>query len=172
MKRFLLLCWLISAVLCPALAADTLQWVGRAAPDFSLITVNGMGSISLKDYRGKVLVLDFWASWCAPCQRSLPLWQEMEEASPDLRVLAVNIDDQRENALTFMRRFSLDLTVVFDPDHEVVKSFQLEGLPTVVVIDPQGIIRSYYSGYQDAQLDSLQEEIDRLLRQVGDRGRQ
>lgn len=139
------------------------DWIGKTAPDFSLETISGGGKISLKDFRGKVVLLDFWASWCAPCKRSLPELEKLEGRYPGLKVLTVNIDDDRKKAQEFMRRIQLDLTVLYDAGKTVAGTYELEAMPSALIIDQKGVIRYVAAGYTEKDLESLEAEIKALL---------
>jgi peroxiredoxin len=139
------------------------EWIGRPAPDFTLKTLSGKAAISLKDYKGKVVLLDFWASWCAPCQRSLPELQKLEEEYENLRVLAISIDDEKKNAREFMKRQQLDLTVLFDEKKSVAERYDIEAMPSALLIDRDGVIRFVLSGYSEKHLPELKREIDKLI---------
>jgi peroxiredoxin len=155
----LLSCWYF---LGPA-AGSLHEWIGTPAPDFSLKTLSGKATISLHDYKGKIVLLDFWASWCAPCQRSLPELQTLEEQYENLKILAISIDDKEENAREFMKRQQLDLTVLFDEKKFVAETYDIEDMPSALLIDQDGVIRFVLSGYTEKHLPELKREIDKLI---------
>lgn len=164
MKARLLLILLMSCWYFLAPAANSFnEWVGAAAPDFTLKTLSGNDTVSLKDYKGHIVLLDFWATWCAPCQRSLPELQKLEEKYENLKVLAVCIDDKQESALEFMKRHQLDLTVLFDEKKAVAETYNIESMPSALLIDPDGVIRFALSGYTEKHLAELKNEIDKLV---------
>ena len=138
--------------------------LGKPAPDFSLETISRNGKISPKDYRGKVVLLDFWASWCGPCKKSLPLLVDLEEKYAGLKVLAVNIDDDRENALDFMKRHNLDLTVIYDSDKSVAENYGVSAMPSAVLIDRNGVVRYVKYGYTDREIKNFDAYIRELLK--------
>lgn len=158
MLILLMSCWYFMG---PA-ANSFSEWVGTPAPDFTLKTISGKSTISLSDYKGTIVLLDFWASWCAPCQRSLPELQKLEEKFENLKILAICIDDKQETGLEFMRRHQVDLSVLFDEKKKVAETYNVESMPSALLIDQDGIIRFALSGYTEKQLSQLRNEIDKL----------
>jgi cytochrome c biogenesis protein CcmG/thiol:disulfide interchange protein DsbE len=108
-------------------------------PEFTLATLAGK-KISLKDFRGKVVFLNFWASWCTPCREEMPamerLYQEFKEKN--FVVLAVNIKDRREDAVAFVKELRITYPVAFDPRGDVGLLYGAWGLPTTYLIGPKG----------------------------------
>lgn len=148
------------------------EWVGRPAPNFTLKTISGKSTISLSDYKGTIVLLDFWASWCAPCQRSLPELQKLEEEFENLKILAICIDNKQETAREFMRRYQIDLSVLFDEKKSVAETYNVEAMPSALLIDQDGVVRFALSGYTEKQLSQLRNEIDKLnLEKLPERGR-
>ena len=121
---------------------------GGVAPDFSGQLING-GRVSLKQYRGKVVLMDFWASWCGPCRRSMPHLKELyaKYRGRGLVVLGVNLDKTRSAALGFMKKAGVNFPVLFGSDNQQISSvlYGVRGIPATFLIDKKGIIR--YSGH-------------------------
>lgn len=143
--------------------AQEMSLNGQQAPDFKLPTLAGGGDIALKDYRGRVVVLDFWASWCTPCKKSLPRLSKLEEQFPELKILAVSLDDEADSARIFLRQLEVDLTVLHDPEKQVAESYHLTAMPTMMLIDRRGVIRWVQSGYRSGEVDSLIQHIKRVM---------
>lgn len=137
--------------------------IGQKAPSFKLNMLEGDKAISLADYKGKVVLVDFWASWCAPCKISLPLLDELGKKFYDLKIITVNIDDDKSNAFGFLKDLKLDLTVVYDSSKKVVESYNLPEMPTAYLIDQYGIIRYIHSGYKTENMRKLEFKIRGLL---------
>jgi DsbE subfamily thiol:disulfide oxidoreductase len=112
-----------------------------AAPDFTLPDPAGK-KISLKDYRGKVVFLNFWATWCEYCREELPAMERLyrEFRGKGLEVVAVNIKDKREDALAFVKKNRLSFPVVMDPEGEVGLLYGAYATPTVYLIDRNGTV--------------------------------
>ena len=128
---------------------DALVDVDRPAPDF-LLNVLGGGAVRLSDFRGKTVVLNFWASWCEPCRREMPdfqeLWEERGPAGPDdLVILAVNLTptDTRAAATAFVEEYGLTFPILFDTSRgEVARHYGVQALPATFFIDRNGIVRT------------------------------
>lgn len=112
---------------------------GRATPEFSLPTLEGK-TTALKDFKGKLVFLNFWASWCVPCREEMPAMERLYEEfkNKDFVVLAVNVKDRRPDALAFVKELKLTYPVVFDPDGQVGLLYGAWGLPTTYLIGPGG----------------------------------
>jgi DsbE subfamily thiol:disulfide oxidoreductase len=111
------------------------------APDFTLPDPGGK-KISLKDYRGKVVFLNFWATWCEYCREELPAMERLyrEFRGKGLEVVAVNIKDKREDALAFVKKNKLSFPIAMDPEGEVGLLYGAYATPTVYLIDRNGIV--------------------------------
>jgi peroxiredoxin len=139
---------------------------GPPAPDFRLRAFDGQ-SISLSDFAGRVVVLNFWASWCAPCKEEMPtlesVWREFRGRG--VVVLGVNVLDERRKAEAFLHAFGITYPNVFDPGQERMIAYQVTGLPTTVFIDRQRRIRARVAGgyLGPAGRDRLRAQILALL---------
>jgi thiol-disulfide isomerase/thioredoxin len=136
---------------------------GSQAPGFSLprLLADG-GEVSLKAYAGRVVVLDFWASWCAPCARTLPLLSRLGAGRGDLAVLALSIDEDRSKALDFLGRKekrSPGLTYLHDAKRTVAEAYDLGGMPSLVIVDGKGVVRYRHDGYTEADMKTIESEI-------------
>lgn len=120
---------------------------GKLAPDFTVS--DGSSTIHLANYRGKVVVLNFWATWCQPCLVELPSLLQLHHADPNLVILAVSIDEDPDAYTTFIARRHVDLITVRDPDESAAKLFHTDMWPETYVVDRQGIIRRKFVGPQE-----------------------
>ncbi len=118
------------------------------APRVTYATLTGPPFV-LREHRGRIVFLDFWASWCEPCRLSLPLVERFARAHPDADVVAVNFGEARSVAARYAREHDL-LNVALDPQTLSQGFFAVEGLPTMVVIDPQGRVRATWRGFNPA----------------------
>ncbi|MDB4982385.1 MAG: putative thiol:disulfide interchange protein DsbE [Myxococcales bacterium] len=141
--------------------------VGTPAPELSVQSLSGK-PLGLADYRGKVVLLDVWASWCGPCKQELPMLDDMAKRlrADGIEVLAVSIDQERANVTKFLKvRPHWSLTIAHDPKGQIADTLAPDKMPTSYVIDRAGTIRYVNSGFEpdDAR------EIERRLLEVAKR---
>jgi len=121
--------------------------IGRPAPDFTVS--DGSNSIHLASYRGKVILLNFWASWCTPCIRELPSLQRFHHDHPDYPILAVSIDEDPDAYERFLVQRHVDFITVRDPEQTASTKYGTTGWPETFIIDRQGRIRRRFIGATD-----------------------
>ncbi|MDR3147986.1 MAG: TlpA family protein disulfide reductase [Treponema sp.] len=128
--------------------------VGKRAPDVTLSAPDGR-TTKLSDYRGKPVVLHFWATWCGPCIQELPLIADLEARnSADLTVLAVNCAETDRTVAAFLASRNLDLNVMMDRDFRISTTYKVDAIPQTFMIDAAGIIRSVRVGaYNQRELN-------------------
>lgn len=137
---------------------------GFSAPGFTLTTLDG-SDVSLSDLRGKVVIVNFWASWCLPCRVEMPAMEQVHRAYKDLGlvVLAVNMTsgDSRGDAAAFVEEYELTFPVPLDLDGSVSSRYEVLGLPTTFFIDAQGVIREVVVGgpMSEALIQSKVEDL-------------
>jgi cytochrome c biogenesis protein CcmG/thiol:disulfide interchange protein DsbE len=121
--------------------------------------------LDLDALRGRVVYLDFWASWCAPCRQSFPWMQAMKNTyeRQGLTVITVNLDHDRADAERFLRRFHPDFAVQFDPQGTLAEHFKVTGMPTSVIIDRHGIARFTHIGFRPADREAYTMQVQELL---------
>ena len=110
---------------------------------------DGTTSVHLASYRGKVVLLNFWATWCSPCIVEMPSLLELHREQPDLVILAVSVDEDADAYTSFIARRRVDLITVRDPSESAAKLFHTDMWPETYVIDRKGVIRSKFVGAQD-----------------------
>jgi peroxiredoxin len=120
---------------------------GQVAPDFTL--TDGTTKVHLADYRGKVVLVNFWATWCAPCIQEVPSLLDLHHQDPSLAILGVSVDEDPDAYSEFLRRHHIDFITVRDPSESAAKLFHTEMWPETYVIDRKGIIRRKFVGAQD-----------------------
>jgi thiol-disulfide isomerase/thioredoxin len=139
--------------------------VGQAAPAVRLPELSGAGEVSLESLRGKVVYLDFWASWCGPCRVSFPLLEQLrEELGPDgFEVLAINVDEVESDARRFLSEVPVSYPVVRDAQGITPQTFGILGMPTGYLIDRQGIVREVHQGFRKSDGAKLRTAVVELL---------
>lgn len=122
-------------------------------------------SLDLSAYRGRVVVVDFWASWCTPCRRSIPWLNQMRARYADhgLVVIGVNVDKDREDAARFLREVPIDFDVVYDPAGALAERYGVEGMPSTYVYSRDGDLVARHLGFQNAKRPEYEALLGRLL---------
>lgn len=121
--------------------------------------------LDLAALRGKVVYVDFWASWCVPCRDSFPWLDGLQrEFGPDgLVVVGVNVDHERADAERFLARYAPSFRIGYDPEGALAQRFQVRGMPSSYLIDREGHVRATHAGFRDKDRDARRDEIRRLL---------
>jgi cytochrome c biogenesis protein CcmG/thiol:disulfide interchange protein DsbE len=117
--------------------------------------------LDLSAYRGQVVVLDFWASWCVPCRRSFPWWNAMHQKYADegLVIIGVNLDNDLNSAAEFLKEFPVDFRIHYDLEKDLAKSFGVQAMPSSYILGRDGEILEKHYGFKVKQ----QEELEALL---------
>jgi thiol-disulfide isomerase/thioredoxin len=138
------------------------DWIGKPAPNFKLKTVDGRATLSLSDLRGYVVIVDFWASWCTPCRHSLPLLSLLESGEKKVKVIAISVDDDRENAVDFLKRLRVKLIALHDEEKHVAEEYSIPMMPSALILDKKGIVQFVHAGYTESDMDDFQKEVEGL----------
>ena len=148
-----------------SLATMTAFAAVKQAPPLELPTIDG--NINLAQLEGKVVYLDFWASWCDPCRESFPWMAEMKEkyGAQGLEVVAVNLDKERALADTFLKTMKVNFVVAFDASGESAEKYGLRGMPGSYLIGRDGNIQASHLGFNDKDKAKLEAAIKVLLQQ-------
>ena len=146
----------------PALAAVLLLLVASSPP---AIATSAGDALDLTAFKGQVVYLDFWASWCAPCRESFPWMNRLQgELGHDgLVVIAVNVDRERADADRFLREHPGQFRIVYDSDGLLPEKFGVRGMPTSFLIDRNGRVQSRHEGFLVRDRDALTQQIRALV---------
>jgi cytochrome c biogenesis protein CcmG/thiol:disulfide interchange protein DsbE len=122
-------------------------------------------ALDLSAYKGKIVYLDFWASWCIPCRQSFPYMRELmlRYGGAHFTVVAVNLDHDRSHARAFIDHFNPNFPVVFDPKGRIAKAYKVEDMPTSVLIGPDGKVRFTHQGFFPEREQTYNRQIAELL---------
>ncbi|MGB5165066.1 MAG: TlpA disulfide reductase family protein [Woeseiaceae bacterium] len=147
-----------------SLASSGLE--GQAAPDFSLKSSTGE-NLRLSEYRGDVVMINFWATWCGPCRQEMPLLDELYDRYQRVgfNLLGVNIDDDSSRAMKMVADLGVSFPVLFDERKEVSKLYQVNAMPVTVLVDRDGTVRHVHHGYKPGYEEKYLNEIRALLRE-------
>ena len=140
--------------------------VGRPAPGFTLPLLSG-GMLSLRDLRGRPVVLNFWASWCVPCREETPLLVRLHKRyGPRIVFVGVNVEDEDGEARRFLAQYRVDYPVVRSSDERLIVAYKIMGLPTTVFVGAEGIVADQYAGgFVGLEgEEALRLRLDRLLK--------
>ena len=144
MKRILLLCVILA-------------WAPLTTADIDL---------NLSSYNGKVVIVDFWASWCVPCRRSFPWMNEMHDKYADygLVIIAVNVDRSADDAARFLAKYPARFQIVYDPHGQLAKEYGVEVMPTSIIMDRTGEIIDRHAGFKVRKQDEYEATIVAALK--------
>ncbi|MCB9136642.1 MAG: redoxin domain-containing protein [Anaerolineales bacterium] len=134
---------------------------GKPAPDFTLENLDGE-QVSLADLRGKVVLLNFWATWCGPCRIEMPTLQSRHEKYPEqLALIAIDFDEPKENVAAFVKELGLTFPVLLDPGANIQDAYRVRGYPTSVFLDQEGVVQFVHIGIMS------EEQLDDYLKELG-----
>ena len=136
---------------------------GSPAPEFNLAARSG-NAARLDAYAGRVVLLDFWATWCDPCRLSFPEYQALSARYGDgLAVVAISEDDEPEGIDSFVRETGATFPIAWDGDKSVAQRYQINGMPTLFIIDKSGLVRFVHSGFRPGDEEHIRAAIDSLM---------
>lgn len=141
------------------------QEVGSAAPAFDFAGAAAGQRIKLEDFKGKVLYVDFWASWCGPCRKSFPWMNEMHKkyGPQGLVVLGVNLDAKSEDAAQFLAATPASFAMAYDPAGVSSRSYKVKAMPTSFLIDANGKVLMVHKGFNDGDRAGMEARFKQAL---------
>lgn len=136
------------------------------APDFTLKSNSG-SNIRLAEQRGNVVMLNFWASWCAPCRQEMPHLNALSQQYSALgfNLLGINVDEDPQAANRAINNLKVAFPVLFDSDSRIAELFSVDAMPTTIIIDKDGNIRHWHRGYQAGYENSYAKQVANLIRE-------
>lgn len=136
-----------------------------SVPDFKLATDSGF--IESASISGEVVYIDFWASWCKPCQKSFPWLNQIQDKYEDkgFRVLAINLDKDKALADKFLAQIPANFTIAYDPEGKSAESFQVQGMPSSYLVDRTGHLRARHIGFREDDKAELEQAVVKLLQE-------
>lgn len=140
---------------------------GASPENFQLPVLGGPGELGLEDVSGKVVYVDFWASWCGPCRKAIPLYEAMyrEIGTEHFEILAINVDENEQDAIDFLAQHPVTYPVLLDPTGTTAASWGIVVMPTSFLLDREGRIVRQFPGFETSHFEDIRHEIDSLLAQ-------
>lgn len=162
LQRFLTLCSFMLIISMPLHASA----MNQPAPDFTLKSLSGK-NLKLSEYAGNVVLLNFWASWCGPCRKEMPLLNDLHNKYEALGfvVLGVNVEEDTRLARSFISDRPVDFPILFDTTNKVSKLYDVIAMPTSVVIDRNGNMRFLHKGYKAGDEKKYKKMVKKLIRE-------
>ncbi len=149
---------------CTSFTASAVD-VGKPAPQFTLPTLQHGQPTTLASYAGKIIYLDFWASWCAPCRTSFPLLDGLHKKlkAQGFEVIGINLDEEKAKAEEFIKELPVGFTVLHDGKGEWADQYVVESMPTSFIIDKHGVVQHIHHGFASDDIKELEQKITSLL---------
>lgn len=125
---------------------------------------NSQVSTTLSSYQGQVIWIDFWASWCPPCKASFPWLNQMQQkyGNQGFHIVGINVDENSSDGIQFLRSTPAVFDIYYDPDGQAPSQFQIQGMPTAILVDREGNVKMFHVGFEEDQ----KAELENLIRQT------
>ncbi len=146
-----------------ASASDKGVHEGDKAPAFSLDSLNGQGKATIAP--GKVTLVDFWATWCEPCKKSFPKYQELyvKYQASGLEIVAVSVDDDNSGVAEFAKEYGAKFPVGWDEGHKIAAAYEPENMPSAYIIGRDGVVKKVHRGFHEGDDAEIEKDIKDLL---------
>jgi peroxiredoxin len=143
-----------------ALGQQLVAWRGDPTPALMLEDMKG-NSINLANLRGKTVLINFWATWCAPCVEEMPSIQGLKARfnQEKFEVLAVNVGESKERVEAFLKKVPVNFSILFDPQGDASRNWKVHGFPTTFILGPDGRIRYYHVGDLDWSQETIVDHV-------------
>ena len=147
---------------CNVMALD----IGQLAPDFTLKSTQGK-NLKLTEQRGQIIVINFWASWCGPCRKEMPILEKLHRKYTDLGVAVwgINVEQENQAGRNFLADLNLSFPIFFDSSNQISANYQVEAMPTTVIVGRAGKVRYVFQGYRDGYEKKYAKAIKKLIRE-------
>ena len=140
--------------------------VGAPAPGFDLEAQHGASRVSLADLGGKVVIVDFWATWCEPCKKSFPAYQKLSHKfAGKLSIVGISVDEEPDGIAAFAAETGVSFPLAWDSDQSVAAAYSPPTMPTSYVIDKNGIVRHVHDGYRPGDEVTLEKHVAELVKE-------
>ncbi|MBK8816343.1 MAG: TlpA family protein disulfide reductase [Methylococcaceae bacterium] len=164
--------WAISSILLMTLCNSSAfaVAVGGTMPGCALSSMSGSENIDLSQYKGKIVYVDFWASWCGPCAKSFPFLNEMhaQHKEQGLQIVGVNLDENIDDAKAFLAKYPASFEVKTDVSKQCAKDFEVKAMPSSYIIDRKGIVHHIHLGFKPGEADEIKVIVEKLLNEKND----
>jgi cytochrome c biogenesis protein CcmG/thiol:disulfide interchange protein DsbE len=139
--------------------------IGNTAPTFALDSVNGKGKVSIAGLNGKVVIVDFWATWCEPCKKSFPKLQDLnvKYKTSGLQIIGMSEDDDKGGIKDFGSTYGAEFPLVWDDNKGVAGKWNPGSMPATFIVDRKGVVRYIHKGYHDGEEVEIEKEVKGLL---------
>lgn len=140
--------------------------LGQTAPDFTLKSTQGQ-NLKLSEQRGNIVVINFWASWCGPCRQEMPILEKFYTKYQDLGVdvWGVNVEQENQAGHDFLADLQLTFPIFFDQTNKISATYQVEAMPSTIIVDRDGKIRYAFKGYKKGYEKKYAKAIKQLIRE-------
>jgi thiol-disulfide isomerase/thioredoxin len=138
--------------------------VGHPAPDLTIQTMNGKGTMAIDQFAGKLVVVDFWATWCEPCKKSFPAREGISKRHEGkVQIVGVNVNDEPDGVVDFAKGLGTTFPIGWDKGHSIAERWKVGTMPTSYVVDASGTVRYVHAGYREGDDVTLEGELESLL---------
>ncbi|MGD0961446.1 MAG: TlpA disulfide reductase family protein [Methylomonas sp.] len=162
-RLILTICSLLSVFSLTAQAGEESQ--NRPVPACQLNNLDNQDHYDMQRFKGKVVYVDFWASWCGPCVESFPYMNKLNNELKDkgLQVIGVNLDENSDDAITFLKTTPAQFLVAADTGAQCAKDFGVKAMPSTYLVDRKGVVREVHYGFRAGEAEEFRGKVEQLL---------